>query len=284
MPLLLLQVQVPLPMSFLYRSYSQFARDIRAWLRHVPPIAAVAGIPRSGVIAAAIIAMERHIPLVEIGDWRGWRYSEARKLAEDRGEPVLVVDDTSWNGGTIEAAKTAFHEDGILWGAVYIHERMAPRLDCWGYQLPTPHHTFEWNLFRDVVTRKLAVDIDGVICDEEPGGNHGGYLAPCRQQIHALVTGRPERHRAETESWLKAGGIDFRHLYMLPNQFIGRPGQVARFKASVFRTLYRQGRVVAFVESCPQQAREIAGRTSLPVLCYQTHEAHNQSKPRPSWS
>lgn len=272
----------------MFRSYADLARDVRAWLQHLPPISAVAGIPRSGVIPAAIIAQERHVPLLplELVETRtSGRPAVSRALASPPG-PVLVIDDTAWRGRTIEELRPRFNSPGLIWGAVYAHPRAQRFLDVFGYHLLDPVHTFDWNLFADSIAGKLATDLDGVLAEEgrgAPVGLDARPLAPVHRQLHAIITGRPERHRGPTETWLRRLGIEFGRLYMLPNHERGGREIVAKFKASVFKRLHDRREVAAYVESCPWQARRIAGLTGLPVINYGDRRGINQTHPTPSW-
>lgn len=272
---------------FMFRSYQSFARDIRAWLNHLPPISAVAGVPRSGVIAAAIIAQERHVPLVPVEQLeQSARPSISRPLARHTG-PTLVIDDTCWRGRAMVAVRDQLHAPGVIFGAVYAHARTHELLDVWGYKLTARAHTFDWNLFSDAIASTLATDLDGVLADESIPGIRGGPkcapLAPAHQEIHAIITGRPERHRRVTEKWLQQHEIDYRHLYMLPDDAPPGFASVVKFKGSVFRRLHDKQRVVAYVESCPRQARWIADATKLPVVNYSDRIAYNETTPKPSW-
>lgn len=278
-------------MGVIYRGYDQFAVDIRRWLRHLPPISAVAGVPRSGVFAAAVIATERHIPLVSIeslSSGASGRPGNSRPLREIDG-PVLVVDDTAWQGCTIRAVNSALPDfrSGVLLAAVYAHPRTHRVLDLWGYAITDARHTFAWNLFREINAGKLATDLDGVLADESPGapaGDDADPLVPTTRQIHAVITGRPERHRAATERWFRRRAIDVRHLHMLPDNQATKFENIVRFKGSVFRRLHSSGRVAAFVESCPRQAKWIAEATGLPVISYAEQLAYNQTELKPSWT
>ena len=272
---------------FTYRSYDDLHRDVRDWLLHAPSFAAVAGIPRSGILAAAIVAQVRNIPLLEIGDLDDpFRPDWARRLDRVDG-PLLIVDDTSWTGRTIRAWRQ-LARPWIAWvkptavlqfAAVYGGRKALADLDLYGYRLQTGNHCFAWNLGRDLISRRIATDMDGVLCHDPPRQSDR-LLAPAK--FETIITGRPERHRPRTMEWLRAHGVDHKRLVMLPD---GEPAaHVARFKASVYRRFHDRGDVVAYVESDHRQAREIADRTRLPVVSYGRQVGFHCTPVVPSWS
>ncbi len=78
----------------------------------------------------------------------------------------------------------------------------------------------------------------------------------------AIVTGRLERFRPQTEAWLRRHGVEYGSLVMNPGD-----RKHAEFKADAYRSL---GGALGFVESSRQQAAEIHERTGRPVLSVET--------------
>lgn len=277
-------------MGFSYRTYSQFHEDIARWLPHVPEVSAVAGVPRSGVIAACMIAQLRHIPQVTIeslmGNAPAYRPSVSRSLFTPHG-PVLIIDDTCNRGRTKASLKPLITRTDVLWGAVYASDKAVDEriVDLAGYRITTPNHAFEWNLLRDGITPKILTDMDGVLCpDWHRPSDAGQYQAEYEHWLTAvpvmrlptngllgIVTARLEKYRPQTVAWLKQHRIRYRHLIMHPGDNPAARNAV-RHKLEAYRKL--SGEATVFVESCPRQSAAIA-RTGLPVLCFSTGELHN---------
>lgn len=285
--------------GFLFRSYNQLREDIIRWLDHLPPIKAVAGIPRSGLIPAAMISFERQIPLIPIESLtygqRIYRPYVSRPLNHVSG-PVLVIDDTSWSGRTMELIKSHVRSEDAVFAAVYSSAQGAKTLDFHGYELRTANHSFGWNLFRDSVTERIATDMDGVLCRDYGGPDEDRYperysswldatepLIRNTRRIHAIVTGRLEQHREQTERWLAGHGIQYEKLLMGPWNSAAERGRagVAQYKANTWTRQLPLAKV--FIESCPHQAREISQLTRRPVMSFSDQVVHSESALIPSW-
>lgn len=276
-------------MAFTYRTYEQFHRDIACWLPHVPQVSAVAGVPRSGVLAAFMISQLRHIPLVPLesltGNWPAYRPKCSRRLYQPGG-PVLVIDDTCSRGTTKAEVRKFITREDVLWGAVYATDNALQNklVDVAGYRITTPYHAFSWNLLRDGITGTMAVDFDGVLCPDWTGGPHDcgpEYVqwletvpVMCKpdRPVRAIITARLERFRPQTEAWLKKHGIEYGDLLMHPGDDPKARNPVGH-KVECFRRIAKNTSV--FVESCPKQAAAIAKATGWAVLCFQTGECHN---------
>ncbi|WLD15118.1 hypothetical protein [Planctellipticum variicoloris] len=84
--------------------------------------------------------------------------------------------------------------------------------------------------------------------------------------LRGIVTNRLERHRPETEAWLKRHRIPYESLQMSPHAtFAARDhaGDAAFRKAAAYDA---DPSLLLFVESDDQQALEIARRTGRPVF------------------
>lgn len=288
---------------FYYRTYSQAHADMRQWSRHLPPLSAVAGVPRSGTIVAAMLSELRGIPLLPIEALMGhhpcYRPDCSRPLQNVTG-PILVLDDTCCRGRTIPRVRQKIlpgHD--VIFGALWAFPQMLQQgiVDVAGYELTTPHHAFEWNLLHDGISQHILVDMDGVLCDDWYGGpltsdaDEAGYVqwlsavSPLRlpqSRIRGIVTGRLEKYRQQTEAWLAKHGVVYDTLRMHPTVAEEQRDPVG-FKISQYREL--AGRTSVYIESCPRQAAAIALAATKeqphkwPVLCFSTGELHN---PMPS--
>lgn len=285
-------------MSLSYRTYDQLSADIASWEPHLPPFSAVAGIPRSGVAPAAMLAMIRHVPLVSLDSVLSgdpiYRPSVSRALNTVSG-PILVLDDTCNLGRTKREVRQKLAGRDVILGAVYASDKAVQDgvVDVAGYRIATPYHTFAWNLFRDSITSTMLTDMDGVVCqDWHRPASDGPYLAeyeewlhtvtplaPITQPLHGIVTARLERYRPQTAAWLARHGIQYKHLVMHPDTS-GRRDAV-QHKATAYKRLAM--RTAGFVESCPLQSAAIAKATGFPVLCYATGQLHHPTPMPARW-
>ncbi len=129
--------------------------------------------------------------------------------------------------------------------------------------------------------RVLVVDIDGVVADVRHRLHHleGGSrdweaffaamgLDPVLAQGQALVdearaeghrivylTGRPERWRTDTVTWLAAHGLEGDDLFMRPDAD-RRPARV--FKVEVLRRLATSAEIIALVDDDPDVLAAVA--------------------------
>ena len=96
-----------------------------------------------------------------------------------------------------------------------------------------------------------------------------------RRAIGHIVTGRAEKYRGETESWLARHGVQFESLTMTPwhskaerMSAMKLAGERGGWKAEQAKRLG----VEMFIESCPKQAAIIAREAGIPVFCTATQE------------
>ena len=271
-----------------YRSFTDLAADVRAWSDQLPrDIDLVVGIPRSGMLPATLLAVHRNLPLADFdGFLAGLRSGSGKRLSTGDVTPgvrrVLVVDDTINSGASMKAAQErALEHDphtDTLWGAVYRSQNTPPDVvDVWFAQVDWPR-VFEWNIFHHGGARDFCFDIDGVLCrdpterENDDGPEYERFIRDVEvrfvpgAEIGWLVTSRLERHRAETEGWLRRAGIRYRHLVMHPAptaQERRAAGDHARRKGQFYKSVPAR----LFVESDPGQARHIADGSGKPVFC-----------------
>lgn len=270
---------------------ARLAADTARLASLLPPLDAVLGIARSGLMPAAQIAALHHAPLLSIGSFGpgpsairdcggGWRM-----LGQDRPvRRVAVVDDTTAHGiamrNSAAAARGRWPRAEILRAVVYAHPSTLAELDYWAEILPGPHY-LAWNLFNAQHGETLATDLDGVLCPDPPferSDEDPVYLdairsapvwqRPRRRRLPLIVTARLEKWRGETEAWLARAGIQYGRLVMGPWATIHQrnedwPDKAVRLKADAYLT----SGCKLFVESDPIQARRIVEATGLAVLC-----------------
>lgn len=278
-----------------FRSFADLARTVSTNLHKVPAdVDLVVGVPRSGLVAASLIALELNLPLAHLD---GFLRGEVFETGSTRGQRswagdarscrhALIVDDSCASGGTLTAVKAkiaaatigakvstavVFAAPGAI-GVADIHFDVVPLPRCFG-----------WNYLNHPNLKVACVDIDGVLCaDPTPEENDDGpryeeFLANARvlrvpsHEIGWLVTSRLEKYRRQTEAWLQAHGVRYRELVMLDGcsaEDRRRRGLHGRFKARV----YARCDARLFIESNPWQAAEIARLAGKPVICSATQD------------
>lgn len=279
-----------------YRSIADLNRDVVEWSDRLPgDLDLVVGIPRSGLLAATMLALHRHLPLTDVtGLLEGRLLGGGRRMAglEDRdvvaeARHVLVVDDSVHSGRSLakERERLEGHplSSRVSWGAVYVARRRPPDgLDFWHSVVPMPR-AFEWNVLHHKRLPDACMDIDGVLCrdpddrENDDGEGYQRFLAdvPARLvpagEVGWLVTNRLERYRPETEAWLHEQGIRFRNLLMHPAD-TAEERRAAADHAEHKARVYRETGAWLFIESDLRQAHRIADLSRKAVFCTDVRE------------
>jgi hypothetical protein len=187
---------------------------------------------------------------------------------------VAVVDDTVYGGGGMARAKSSMGGREAVYAAVYARPEAATACDVYARLLPAPH-LLEWNIMNNgpfvgnaastVYGGGVGLDLDGVILHDEVSGGKVGtpFLVPRTQACRLIATGRSERHRSATESELKAAGVRWERLEMLPDDVPLTPETAAEHKARH----YARSNLGFFVESDYEQSKMIFNMAKKPVIC-----------------
>jgi orotate phosphoribosyltransferase len=276
-----------------YRSVSDLADRTRRLAWQLPKdVDLVAGIPRSGMLAATMVALWLDLPVTDVDSliagriFRcGPRYSGHG--AASTGHPprkVVVVDDSVGCGSQLNAVRRDLTEAGlpfeILYAAAFVMPGSEKLVDYYGEVVPLPR-AFEWNILHRPMTRNMCFDLDGVICrDPTPEENDDGErykeflrnaepLFIPKYEVGWIVTCRLEKYRDLTVEWLQRHGVRYRHLVMMRyDSKAERQAAAAYSKYKAF--VYLISGASLFVESSQRQAIDIAYLTGRPVFCTET--------------
>ncbi len=271
------------PNRFHYISYAQLVSDCTAFARSLPRVRAIAGVPRSGMIPASLIALELNVPMISIEALCNGAAPEIPLPRRGYGRRVedgmiLVVDDTSASGRQVQRLRELIRVP-VRFAAMYVLDRSAVQVDFYHAKLPEFAQFYEWTMFHDDNNCRILTDLDGVLCEDWTGGNEDEHAAEYQDflenaqprrvpsmPLRGIVTNRLERHRPETEAWLKRHRIPYESLQMSPHAtFAARDN--ARDAAFRKATAYdADPSLLLFVESDDQQALEVARRTGRPVF------------------
>lgn len=271
-------------------SYEQLVADTLALGGRLPTrVRAIAGVNRSGMLPATILATQLHLPL-GILDPRNMRMEipcGGHRLAHKQlraGDVVFVVDDSAYHADTLKnfRLQNVGSDLKFLCGVVYAHprhlEKDPGRIDIWQRVVPGPR-LFEWNFINHVSMAETMSDVDGVLClDPKPRDDDGPAYAeslmklpplhvPRSVAVHTLITHRLEKHRPATTAWLDKHGARFQRLLMAPYSTVQerreKIGEYGEWKGRQ----YRDGDCTLFIESDCRQATVIRAVSGKPVLC-----------------
>jgi orotate phosphoribosyltransferase len=276
-----------------YRSVADLNEAIQKWAEVLPrDISLVVGIPRSGLLAANLLALHRNLPLTDLDRFLdgkiiggGRRMGHASKDKDAFSGRILVVDDSIHNGIEMARVKARLTNhplsEHLEFGAVYATYENEHLVDWSVERLETPR-IFEWNLFHHpIMLKQFCADIDGVLCrdptDEEndDGERYLDFITRVEPRIVPsceigwLVTSRLEKYRGPTKRWLARNNIRYRELIMMdyPTKAARRAaGNYSEYKANV----YRAKGAMLFIESNLKQAQEIARIVGQPVYCVES--------------
>lgn len=277
-----------------FRSIGDLNRAVQAWSATLPSdLAVVVGVPRSGVLAALLLALHRNLPVTDLDNFIDGRvFGTGASLAGARARGVrpdgrvLVLDDSVATGSELQRVRAKLaagqRASAVTFGAVYVTETSKRLVDHWHEVVALPR-VFEWNIMNHGLLESACVDIDGVLCrdpsaeENDDGPRYRRFIDTVpplivpRPEIGWLVTCRLERYRGSTERWLRANGVRYRQLVMMdePDQASRLAAQRhAQFKAAH----YRDSGARLFIESSARQAREIARLTGRDVYCVEARE------------
>ncbi len=272
-----------------FRTVGQMSTCIARNLDKVPQdVDIIVGIPRSGSLAANILALHLNRPMTDVqGLLEGRLMHGGRRLRGDLPDDprqcrkILVIDDSILSGRSMEKVQEQLEgtsiQAEIVYAVVYGAARSRDLVDIC-FELCEPPRMFEWNYMHHPFIEEACVDIDGVLCidpsnhENDDGPRYREFLSTAKplyipsRKVFALVTSRLEKYRKETEEWLARNGVEFEHLYMLdlPNGEARRKCNChAKFKAD----MYLQTGARIFIESSRRQAAEISRLTRRPVIC-----------------
>lgn len=253
-----------------------------------PNLDGIAGCPRSGMRAAAEIAIRLDVRLYEASLEHGLRRcSSGLRLSnhdlhgEPRpfGGPIVIVEDSTCSGTSVRTLKQNPELAALPCFAVYAGNDGRELVDGFAVNIDLPHW-FEWNFFGNgqlLREWRVGLDWDGVLnadcpshCDDD-GFKYAQWMesvkpirGPRRYEVPFIVTARCERYRTASVEWLRRYGFRYGELVMFPGSFQERSQtDLGGWKAEMCKK-YGVG---LFVESCPVQAHRIAELRCKTVLC-----------------
>ena len=238
----------------------------------------IVGIPRSGIIPAAAIALHLQLPYADLGSYiQGRAYKTSGKNIDTtrQKQKILLVDDTVNTGSAINNAikeiKNNNINDEIYTFAVWHSDKTSlDNITLTAGFCPRPR-VFQWNLWKHHKLSRFGTDMDGVLCrDPSRKENDRGpklldfyhYAEPKflpERPVKYIITSRLEKYRDVTEEWLKRHNIGYEKLIMKTNPDIKH----GIYKANIINSL----NMLLYIESDVKQAKQISERVNIPVWC-----------------
>ena len=272
------------------RTVTDMARVIAANLHRIDrsQFDCIVGIPRSGMLPASIIATHLQLPLATPEGYAAGIVHGRSGVPMERGRRVLLVDDSCNKGRAMARAAAVLKGAKITRLAVFGPYQVDPASVCdlW-FEVVRGPRVFAWNWNKHIRLPRWGFDMDGVLCrdntkaENDDGPRYAEFLASVeplfipRRAIGHIVTGRAEKYRAETESWLARHGVQFESLTMTP--WHSKAERMSAMKLAGGRGGWKAEQakrlgVEMFIESCPRQAAIIAREAGIPVFCTATQE------------
>ncbi len=282
-----------------FRSFADMSRVIVENLHRIDrtQFDVVVGIPRSGMVPASMIALHLQLPLVDVESFaQGRTWGRSGNLGHREHRPrVLLVDDSCNKGGAMARAVSRLRVGAqmqitrlAIYGPYQVEDPAA--LCDLSFETVKGPRVFEWNMWKHKRLVRWAFDFDGVFCrdpsnhENDDGERYLHFLEHAeplflpQRPIGTIVTGRLEKNRKPTESYLIRHGVTHSGLVMCPHATKAErmaAGGRGAWKAEIMTNLGAE----MFIESNPKQARIIASRTGRPVWCTSTSQLFQGVEP-----
>lgn len=258
-----------------YRSLKNLSDLVKKNIAGVPRVDVVAGIPKSGMILASMIAALSNQPLANVSElitnsWRESKHGGRWNYPLYHPRTILLVDDSVSGGETIFAIKSELHRvlpDARIITLVAYRKPNSPSVDI-ALETLEADRVFEWNWFKHKRHLGTAVlDIDGVISTPTTPDYRmaGKPLFIPRRKVLAIATGRREWEWEDTERWLKLHNVEYGGIFYSSDV---RSGRQTKLEAAI------EMNAKWIVESDAGQAAWLRAHTGLPVLCIDTNEMY----------
>ena len=260
-----------------YNDLTQYARELISTIARDHHIAGVAGVPRSGMLAASAAAIHLGVPLFEANMDGVQSISHGRRLDNLKQEGRIVIMEDSLNSGVRFTHLRRKLGNSHIYAAVFSTPRSIPKADYVHVNLPLPHW-FDWWLWGSqyLVNRNIGIDFDGILCHDCPAEKdtddavYEQWMRTVEPLRHArpygvgtVITGRLEKYRPITEEWLARNRQQVKKVHFGQWPTARERNHIADFKAKMVQEL----ELTAYIESDVRQARRIAEITKRPVAC-----------------
>lgn len=273
-----------------YVTIAELSDMIRQNLWKIPhDIDLVVGIPRSGLMAANMIALYLNRRLSDLDSFIEGRIipcgeNRVSMVSTSEIKKVLVVDDSVHSGNALNKAKKKISNLTGTYSFFYF----SPIVTTMGKQYVDAYaetiddeRIFEWNLFHHPQINNSCLDLDGVLCKDpiidDDGEQYKEFIRTAlplflpTTTINTIITCRLEKYRLLTEEWLHQHNIRYNNLIML--NLPTRESRLSWGKHGEYKgEYYKSSSNNLFIESSFAQAQIIASISRKPVICIESNK------------
>ncbi|MGD0818664.1 MAG: phosphoribosyltransferase family protein [Methanomassiliicoccales archaeon] len=247
----------------------------------------IVGIPRSGLFIANIIATKLNRPLATPEMVQNRQYWMPPYINLKPFKNILVVEDVTGTAKALERVRVivneAYPESKVTLASLMVIHDARNLVDIFYKELDGVG-IYEWNLAHANLGSRVAMDLDGVLCENCPVGfdidetkyvnwicNARPYIVPYKG-IDFILTNRLEKYRNQTEEWLRSNGVIYRKLIMwdIPSK-ADRCGNDAHHKINMVLEVKPN----LMIESSDSESREIWRATGVPTICTDTMRVYS---------
>lgn len=238
----------------------------------------IIGIPRAGLLVADTLAMYFGVPWATPSGYLRGEVFFTHDAPMPKVRRVLVVDDLINQGRQLfaeaENIRKAYYPDIVVETAsMYVTPKAANLVNHY-YEVQSGLEEWHDNIKSSDGCR-IASDLDGVLCKNPPSSALASpqrftewvrtaepHFIP-RFKLQAIVTGRPNFVRDETEKWLAENNVDYGKLLMLGDALNYNPKNSVAHKVSNIKKLKPD----RFWESSLYEAKMIHQQTGVLTYC-----------------
>ena len=271
-----------------YKSFADLSQDVKQNLDKIPKdVTLVVGIPRSGLLAANLIALYTNLPLTDIDSFIEGKilcpsFQHADLYEKAFTGKILIVDDSVATGKAIEDARqklqpiidAASYE--LLFCCVYADPDKKHLVDIPLLLLGRPR-LFEWNLFHNKIMEKSGVNLPGVVAVDTTNFKEKGnekhfktllnatpYIIP-KKKIGAVFYQSSLENKQATENWLQQNGVLFEE-------------SVINTELDIAQEYKKRKYLSLFIECRQQDAQRIFEASGKDVYCLENNTLYSNSK------
>lgn len=257
-----------------YISYNRLIADSQQFAKQIPAkYDVIVGIPRSGLIPAAVIGFFFNKPVMTFSE-----YSHVQSNIIDNSK-ALLVDDSITSGNTIKKVKNII---GDIDTAILYTDGQTKNNTTYIFKRVNAPRVFQWNIFNHGHLKTACLDFDGVLCknpdiiedDNKPEvmRNYILNVKPLHvpnKPIFTIITNRIERYRKESEQWLKNHSVKYDHLIMYPGSANERRAKYTQLGGNGIWKAQQCNKIGGkwFIESSYVQAQQIRDYINKSVYC-----------------
>lgn len=270
---------------------AQLAQDSLQLAKFLKPeTAGIIAIPRSGLLPASILATVSHLPLFELMPDGNVRQigsgGRGKFLAKPESPHWLCVDDSSHSGGKIAQAKKQLENYNVSFAVVYA---LDPSTVDHSVRTLDKVHLFQWNwtnngivcgrTYDQRIKGGFGFDMDGVIA-QDPNWAHTDKneqdvikwietvkpkFLPRYAEVEMICSFRLEKHRKQSEAWLKKWGVKYKQLILCEARSFKERDEHKNPAVQKAEALKRST-CKLFFESDPRQAKFISDMSGRAVI------------------